>query len=152
MNREIKFRAWFNEMQAPQMIYPHLDDFIYWDGLVAAQLDICVYKNMEISYIPVNGTRYPDQLGELSDTLWDAPNSTLMQFTGMKDRAGNDVYEGDIISHQRESYKPYVVEYNERTGSFTASGYGINTNVGQCVSMCSLTVVGNIFENPELLK
>ena len=29
-NREIKFRIWFNEPGAPpQMIYPHIDDFIY---------------------------------------------------------------------------------------------------------------------------
>ena len=75
------------------------------------------------------------------------------QYTGLKDRNGKEIYEGDII---QERYGKTVVEFStEDIGScgccvpsFFGSGFLVtrNDNPENC------EVIGNIHENPELLE
>ena len=81
-------------------------------------------------------------------------NVVLMQFTGLKDAKGQDIYEGDVLSFLANR-EPHVVEF--RNGAFMVDGFkGGLTNdgyyyLGNCrVDVCE--VIGNIYENPELLK
>lgn len=81
-----------------------------------------------------------------------------MQFTGLLDKNGIEIYEGDIVENTdnnvQEGEKPYKtklkVEYVGGGFSFTGDRlcmYGLRDN-----QQMSIEVVGNIYENPELLK
>ena len=62
----------------------------------------------------------------------------LMQFTGLKDKNGKEIYEGDIV---RQDYDNALCEVKFISGCFSPFKHD-----GQFV------VIGNIYENPELLK
>ena len=74
----------------------------------------------------------------------------LMQFTGLKDKNGKEIYEGDMLHWKtvNDDYK-FVVEYGGLDDM--GQGMGIGFNVHES-SVDILEVIGNIYENPELLK
>ena len=78
-------------------------------------------------------------------------NVDLMQFTGLKDRNGAEIYEGDIIKHPSQQFLTNppkiirgIVEY--KNNSFITNCIGWQTDFNK------LEVIGNIYENPELLE
>ena len=74
-------------------------------------------------------------------------NVILLQFTGLKDSNGVEIYEGDIVNH----YDPTMGEkYEDRLQYKTiADIYLPKTLNGE--RLARLEVIGNIYENPELL-
>lgn len=86
----------------------------------------------------------------------DKPDVILEQCTGLKDRNGKLIYEGDIVLLS-DNNKNYQVFFDEETGQFKVkmpymSGYEVlNFEIYQ-PSSSLFTVVGNIHENPELLE
>jgi len=120
MKREIKFRA--------------------WDG-----------KNM----IPVTNLILTKEktiaCGNLQDETWKQTRiieNNLMQFTGLKDKNGKEIYEGDIVHYffmGKEWIEPILWQMiNSMENSF--SGFRIHG----CWANCE--IIGTIYENPELLK
>ena len=83
----------------------------------------------------------------------------LMQFTGLKDENGKEIYEGDIFDciykfDGCEIHK-LVVVWNEASARFKLKGYGIchQPNVEKTMGdLEMLKIIGNIYENPELLN
>ena len=83
---------------------------------------------------------------------------TVGQYTGLKDCEGREIYEGDVIRsdllpHMRTTVCNGCVEY--RNGAFYVE-YIDHTyaNLGDLIfySGTSSTVIGNIYDNPELLE
>jgi uncharacterized phage protein (TIGR01671 family) len=78
-------------------------------------------------------------------------NFTLLQYTGMKDRNGKEIYEGDCIKNSDGLV--LSVKWNQKRCCFAASR---STHDGWLnlleALMDDFEVIGNIFENPELLE
>lgn len=76
----------------------------------------------------------------------------LMQFTGLKDKNGKEIYEGDIYEvpinivkmyHKHYSEDKYIKEVYFDRGTFV---------IDYLDWLDKIEVIGNIYENPELLK
>lgn len=77
---------------------------------------------------------------------------TIMQFTGLKDKNGVEIYEGDIINPRRGCFVTGdVIFWN---GSFWINGKNKRGSIGRDIisSIGDCEVIGNIHQNPELLK
>ncbi len=134
MNREIKFRAWLKDEK--KMIDVRAIDFDD-DGNI-----ICV--------------NYPE--GK-SYSGYDGDNIELMQYTGLKDKNGNEIYEGDIVKGTKRNGTKYweinfisVVKFTNENKKSKFNIY-VNEYKEFDFSACfGLEVIGNIYENKELLE
>ncbi len=128
--REIKFRAWDKKLKIMKTIF-----LVNSKGVF---IDISIGKHRQ----HVNN------------------HVVLMQYTGLKDKNGKEIYEGDIITSP-ECKHPYQVIYCY--GSFDinwpkcckhcAKGDASHGSLYEMLAFDEGTeVIGNIYENPELLQ
>lgn len=93
---------------------------------------------------PIVGSIVYEVIVNKDTDVLDHDNHILMQFTGLLDRHGREVYEGDIVT---EGGRPYVIEYDDRRAAYN---YKTKTS-SVLLYLFHGVVIGNIFENKELL-
>ena len=137
--REIKFRAWL-----PGNVMCDWDDLSIGIPEGGFDNDECEELRPHIHLAQV----FED---------WERQGVKLMQYTGIKDKNGKDIYEGDII---KEIGVLLVVTWSNSYNQFRLSKprggkpyRAINRPFKLYTNSCNFTeVIGNIYENPDLLK
>ena len=78
---------------------------------------------------------------------------TVGQYTGLKDKNGKEIFEGDIVATDFHEKKPYLIKYGVHNytdvGFYAKDG---NYRFPMPDSLKHIIKIGNIYENPELLE
>lgn len=89
---------------------------------------------------------------EFRNAMLDNDNWIKLQWTGLLGRHGKEIYEGDIT---RGSLHNFRVEFYQGSFGFVPIGHGHKEFIAMCLfkgDLKNCEVIGNIYENPELLK
>lgn len=139
MSREIKLRAWNKEWSMMSMV-----DKIEFDNGVPVSVSVTIQAS---DY---------DHKGEWED-YEIGKDIILQQFTGLHDKNGKEIYEGDIVRSGKE-YNYYTglnsEIYGGRLYEIKNNGWRfyIEPHSLYDIDFKDLEVIGNIYENKELLK
>jgi hypothetical protein len=120
--REIKFRAWLKEKK---IIGEVLGIDILHKEIFFSNEDVDCYEHTDFKDIE------------------------LMQYTGLKDKNNKEIYEGDIVTLHNSKYK---VIFNTKEARFVLRDDEFESEIPFTNNNNErMEIIGNIYENPELL-
>ena len=83
------------------------------------------------------------------DQRWDDSEQEILipiQSTGLQDKNGLDIYEGDLL----QSFGGNAIIIKVKWGDISQDGSVIGYNISESFSYCE--IIGNIYQNPDLAK
>ena len=127
MNREIKFRAWHKDLKKMFKI-----------GQITLEKGTWNFEPNDRDFI---GMSIPSQ-----------PSFVLMQYTGLHDKNGKEIYEGDIVRIIVNNNIEKICKVEFKNGIFGVM-FSKNKELTAFPHFCNTTfeVIGNEYDNPELL-
>lgn len=127
--REIKYRAWIiEELRMTPVNVFELD----------ANRIKCDHEDMDGTY-----AYYQNRHNKKQEFI-------PLEFTGLKDKNGKEVYEEDIINHLKYGGKFKILWNKDAAGWAMESLDGVRHMF--LSALCEIEVIGNVFENKELLN
>lgn len=139
--REIKFRAWSKDNGCWCGAFS-----IHMSGMTSDMINAKIDKDSGLA---------------ISDAHWDENDLEVMQYIGLKDRDGKDIYEGDILSQYFCKFLPQhfgeklQVEQGNIIGEviYAKDCYRINDCNNETLHeiLKDCTIIGNIYQDKELL-
>ena len=157
--REIKFRLWDKEKKVmiPNNGDDYEEEYCYLVMFIGGSLALCWSQDDDVFF------------KDVSDKY------EIMQFTGLKDSKGKEIYEGDIVRFYEQGYDPnepdeeriepetttvfiywnengkcLAIDWDYEDSRFAPVGWGYEWILNSEFDYHE--VIGNIYENPELLK
>jgi uncharacterized phage protein (TIGR01671 family) len=130
MTREIKFRVWDipNERMIEEPYY---------------------FRKSSDSYnLEKSDMEYAETWNDEEDGVWRS--CFVMQYIGIKDKNGREIWEGDIVKLEHWSPKVYQVGFNR--GAFCFYKTPDDTFYNDCKYLEKCEVIGNIHQDKNLLK
>ena len=117
----------------------------YWDGELKQMCDVraIVWHNNMIANIEVFDSK----------TMFRNPNMfyghALLEYTGLKDKNGKEIWEGDIVldHYGADPQRKWQIVYENAQFQIQTKYLMCYLHTADC-----LEVIGNIYENPELLE
>lgn len=120
--REIKFRAWHKGKKIISEVL----------GIDILHKEI-FFSNGDVDYCEISDFKYIE----------------LMEYTGLKDKNNKEIYEGDIVTLHNGKYK---VIFNSKEARFVLRDDEFEMNIPFTNNNNKrMEIVGNIYENPELM-
>lgn len=84
---------------------------------------------------------------------WSIDDEYLMQSTGLRDKEGTEVFEGDILHHQIQTEYTFIVKYDKEKGCWYGDGLSRTYRIKITKDFLPYyKVIGNIYENKNLLE
>lgn len=152
--RELKFRVWCKRTQE---YHTPIDEEDYDADGENLWLQMCIDTNGRLYFIETSNEdadyEYVTHDCEIIDNQND--DFIIEQYTGLKDKNGKEIYEGDIVHVDWPKTKQpilydssnFVVKHEVYNGNKVAdSGFTLPSGTQ------NVEVIGNIHENPELLE
>ena len=110
-------------------VFAHSKQFTGWDFVEKER------KREQKGGEHINHDRFPDRF-------------ILMQYTGLKDKNGKEIFEGDIV---RKNRKNGIIEWNNDIAGYVWRDSKVSVTALLKNTYKNCKVIGNIYENPELI-
>lgn len=124
--RELKFRVWSERQKTYDYKFP--------------------YNYMGDFYVSTGGKLFSDFGNSVAPEV-KQDDFIIEQYTGLKDKNGNEIYVGDILLDGiGEPCEPWIVKFDD--GKFIGEIQGV---VEDLFELTDLEIIGNIHENADLL-
>ena len=140
--KEIKFRVYLDKMY-------YQNEYVEYDTNLAG-ID---FLNKTVTFATYTDGEEVDNLEKYSfdeNNILYKKDLKIMQYTRLKDKKGKEIYEGDIVTLHNSKYK---VIFNTEGARFVLRNDEFELEIPFTNHNNErIEIVGNIYENPELLK